>query len=139
MNHRLFAYGTLQLPEITKKVAGVQFETQAAVLHGFRCGLVERADFPGIVPCRESQVQGLLLSGLCPDHLVKLDLYEGELYQRVRVAVETDPNTDERDVRRVDCWVYCIVPWARQRVSKTPWTAENYRSRNPKRRLTYRQ
>ncbi len=131
MINKLFVYGTLQLPELVEKIAGQQFPAQAARLKGYRCGLIERADFPGILPCEDSTVEGLLLNGLNSGHLIKLDQYEGELYQRIKVPVET--GTDQ-----CHAWVYCIVPWARYRVSFTSWSMEWYRSRGKKCRLTYR-
>ena len=62
--------------------------------------------------------------------LLKLDEYEGELYRRQRVEVESNGAQM--------CWVYVIAPWAHQRVSDTPWTIEWYRTHGSKGRLTYR-
>ena len=131
MISKLFVYGTLQLPEIIEKIAGQQFPAQTAYLSGYRCGLIERADFPGILPCENSTVSGLLLNGLTCAQLDKLDEYEGELYQRIKVPVST--GTDQ-----CNAWVYCIAPWARHRVSSTRWSIEWYRSLGKKYRLTYR-
>lgn len=127
---KLFVYGTLQLPEVTEKILGQRFPAQAAQLRGYRCGLIERADFPGILPSSNSVVEGQLLSGLTAGQLVKLDQYEGELYQRIKVAVAVGSES-------CTAWVYCIAPWARHRVSSTLWTVDWYRSRSPKCRLTY--
>ena len=131
MIKKLFVYGTLQLPEITQRVVGCEFETLPAVLSGYRCGLVQRADFPGIVPCAESVVKGALLHDLSPQQIACLDRYEGELYQRIQVHVKVDAEFEL-------AWVYSIVPWARGRVSKIPWSIGWYRTQSRKPRLTYR-
>lgn len=128
--HRLFAYGTLQLPERLQALIGRVPPGIPAQLAGFRCGLVARADFPGIVPCHDSAVSGLLLAGLSDGELETLDAYEGELYQRVSVQVQTSDGPHS-------AWVYQIAPWARNRVTQEPWTIEAYRVLNGRTRLTY--
>lgn len=128
--HRLFAYGTLQLPKRLQALIDRVPPGISAQLDGFRCGLVARADFPGIVPCQDSTVSGLLLAGLSARELDTLDAYEGELYQRISVLVQTREGSHA-------AWVYQIVPWARNRVTHEPWTIEGYRTLNGKTRLTY--
>lgn len=127
--HRLFAYGTLQLPERLQALIGRVPPMSPARLREYRSGLVERADFPGLVPCADAVTEGMLLTGITESELQVLDEYEGELYRRILVHVEAGREP-------VDTWVYIIVPWARRRVTTTPWTLERYRS--GKRRLTYR-
>ncbi len=128
--HRLFAYGTLQLPERLQALIGRVPPGIPAQLAGFRCGLVARADFPGLVPSADSTTAGLLLAGLTADELQKLDAYEGELYQRVAVHVQTAEGL-------FSTWVYQIAPWARSRVTHELWTIEGYRALNGRTRLTY--
>lgn len=128
--HRLFAYGTLQLPERLQTLIGRVPPGISAQLERFRCGLVVRADFPGIVPCHDASVRGLLLAGLSAYELDSLDAYEGELYQRICVQVKTGEGSHS-------AWVYQIVPWARNRVTHEPWTIEGYRALNGRTRLTY--
>ena len=130
MQHRLFVYGTLQIPERVKQIIGRAVCGEPATLDGYRCGLVERADFPGIVPEQSSQVQGQVLFGLTQPELALLDQYEGELYQRIRVNVQHN--------QQLVCWVYTMMPWAYARVTKEPWTIQWYQGQKGKVRLTYR-
>lgn len=122
MQHALFVYGTLQLPEKLQNLLGKTPSMTPATLSGYRAGVVARADFPGIVPARGHRVTGQLLSRLQQDDLIRLDRYEGELYHRIRVAVDCGGVP-------VSAWVYCIVPWARDRVTGQPWTIEWYQAR----------
>lgn len=130
MRHGLFVYGTLQLPEKLQSLLGRVPSLEPATLHGYRCGLVARADFPGIVPQPDSIVNGQVLAPLDQFELEILDQYEGELYQRLRATVMT-----ARGPAKV--WVYAIVPWARGRVTQQVWTVEAYRARKQP-RWTYR-
>ena len=134
MEHALFAYGTLQLPEVMEKILGRSVQGAPAVLMDYRSGLVARANFPGIVPHLGEAVSGTRLTGFTLDDLQALDLYEGELYRRIRVNVcmQDTPNVLKQS------WVYCMAPWAHSRVTNTPWTIEWYREFGVKGRLTYR-
>ena len=134
MEHALFAYGTLQLPEVMEKILGRSVDGVPAVLKDYRCGLVARANFPGIVPQQGSTVMGMRLSGFSQNDLQALDVYEGELYRRIRVNV----SLEEAPIPEKQSWVYCMAPWAYARVTSTPWTIEWYRQFGAKGRLTYR-
>ncbi|MEZ5504849.1 MAG: gamma-glutamylcyclotransferase family protein [Gammaproteobacteria bacterium] len=130
MRHGLFVYGTLQLPEKLQSLLGRVPSLEPATLHGYRCGLVARADFPGIVPQPDSVVNCQVLAPLTQAELELLDQYEGELYQRLRVTVVADRGP-------VTVWVYAIAPWAWGRVTDQAWTVEAYRARKQP-RWTYR-
>ena len=130
MRHRLFVYGTLQLPERVHEIIGRTLSGPPALLPDYRCGLVARADFPGIVPSATESTPGCLLSGLTQRELSLLDDYEGELYRRVNVTVKVDG-------KPVRAWVYVIVAWAWERVTGERWTIHDYRNRTRKTRFTY--
>lgn len=134
MMQSLFAYGTLQLPEILERVIGRHVQGIPATLADYRSGLVARANFPGIVPKSGSIVEGSLITGFSPHEIQLLDQYEGELYRRILVTVLTQ----DTDAHPKQCWVYVIVPWAKTRVTETPWTIQWYREQGAKGRLTYR-
>lgn len=133
MQHSLFAYGTLQLPEITERVIGRELQGDPAYLDGYRCGLISRANFPGVVRDAGSTVSGKLLYGVTQQELELFDAYEGELYRRVWVDV-----TLGECGAQAQCWVYLIAAWAQARVTNTPWTIQWYRQQGMKGRLTYR-
>ncbi len=131
MKHTLFAYGTLQLPEKLQQIIGRTVNAEPAVLKGYRCGLVARANFPGIVASKQGQVEGMVLFNLGFKDFQLLDHYEGELYQRVMVSVLHNETPTQ-------CWAYTIVPWAHSRVTDKPWSIDWYRMHGAKGRLTYR-
>jgi len=133
MQQDLFVYGTLQVPDVTRRLIGRVISGQPATLSGYRCGVVARADFPGIVPQVGATVPGQLLLNLSVEEIRQLDRYEGELYRRVEVSVQLQASGAQRR-----CWVYMITGWARHRVTETPWTMEWYQQRTRNRRLTYR-
>lgn len=84
---RLFAYGTLQVPEVLQAVIGGQRDGTPAQLPGFRRFCVPGKPYPAIVADASSCVPGLLFEGLSAADLQLLDYYEGELYERRELLV----------------------------------------------------
>jgi len=82
---------------------------QPAILHGYRRHRVQGADYPGIVPVTENEVNnpassasssartsvlGTLVSGLTDGDVYRLDLFEGGEYARRNVIVRKLHNSD---------------------------------------------
>lgn len=128
-NHRLFVYGTLQLPERVHEVIGRTLAGIPAQLDGYRCGRVARTDFPGIAPDVSGRAPGQLLSGLTATELTLLDDYEGELYHRILVSVTLIPVNHIPGDDPITAWTYVIAPWARALVTQQHWTIGWYRQR----------
>jgi gamma-glutamylcyclotransferase (GGCT)/AIG2-like uncharacterized protein YtfP len=83
----LFAYGTLQFPNIMRKVTGRVFAGQAARLEHYRRHCLQGQDFPGIAPLQGGVVEGLLFAAVDGESLAKLDAYEGDFYRRESLQV----------------------------------------------------
>lgn len=84
---RLFAYGTLQIPEVLQAVIGGERRGTPALLSGFRRFCVPGKPYPAIVAEPGAAVPGLLYAGLSAAELELLDYYEGELYERRQLTV----------------------------------------------------
>jgi len=87
--HNLFAYGTLQLPEVMLAVAGRTFPAHAARLRDFSRHRLRGKSFPGIRPAPGAAVDGLLFVGLDAQTQRRLDEFEDSFYRRETVAVTT--------------------------------------------------
>ena len=112
---RLFCYGTLMVPEIMRRVTGGHFEAIEASLDDYGCYIVQGQPFPGIVREAGAVTQGLLYAGVGDRFLRRLDRYEGELYERVRVCA-----TDAAG-RSLQAWAYVIAPVSRGLLSDRAW------------------
>jgi len=86
----LFAYGTLQLPDILHAVVGERWHGRAAVLDGYACYRIRGKPYPAIVVEPTGSVSGLLYSDVGAPELERLDRYEGELYERRTLGVRVD-------------------------------------------------
>lgn len=85
--HNLFAYGTLQHPSIITYVIGRVPHKMAARLPDYVRYRIRDADYPGIFPKKDCEVDGCLFSGITEGELVLLDRYESDLYERRIVNV----------------------------------------------------
>ena len=85
----LFAYGTLQFPEVVSAITHQAFEWEEAVLSGFKCRTLQGQLFPAIIRDPKSTAQGRVLFDL-PDEVIKeIDVFEEDFYQREEVTVIT--------------------------------------------------
>lgn len=95
-----FFYGTLMAPQVLHRVchgssspsnpiyASHNLKTTPAILHNFRRHKVRHADYPAILPISGSTVRGTFVSGLTDADIWRLDLFEGDEYERRGVRVK---------------------------------------------------
>ncbi|KAK3200847.1 hypothetical protein GRF29_213g119578 [Pseudopithomyces chartarum] len=98
MSHTLFFYGTLMAPPVLHRVIWNQttpptpahaslLHIRPAILHAFQRRQVRDADYPAIVPSPSASVRGTLVTGLTDGDVWRLDIFEGDMYERVGVGV----------------------------------------------------
>src|SRR3954470_393084 len=83
----LFAYGTLQLPEILEAVVAGRWQGTPALLQGYARYRLRGKPYPAIVPEPGGNVAGLVYPGVGAAELEQLDRYEGDLYERHTLGV----------------------------------------------------
>lgn len=94
----LFVYGTLCFSEITEKLTGKNFQTECAVLKGYRRRRVAGADYPAIVVDSQSEVDGIILKDVDKRSLAIISFYEGEYYSIKRLKVTINNQLTEVSV-----------------------------------------
>jgi gamma-glutamylcyclotransferase (GGCT)/AIG2-like uncharacterized protein YtfP len=107
MIEHLFVYGSLAPGQANEQVLG---DIAGSWQTGFVTGTLHQAGwgaalgYPGLVPGDDGQsIRGSLLSSdRLRDHWARLDAFEGEAYERVRVSVRLE------DGRTVDASVYAL-------------------------------
>lgn len=102
--HTAFFYGTLMAPEVLHRVchgsrspsnpiyATHNLEIKPAKLPGYRRHRVKNADYPAILPHQNAipgdnsnVVRGTCVTGLTDADVWRLDIFEGDEYERVKV------------------------------------------------------
>ncbi|HSG89652.1 MAG TPA: gamma-glutamylcyclotransferase family protein [Pseudomonadales bacterium] len=127
----LFAYGTLQFPDILGALCGQRVAGEPALLPGHRRqglrGLVYPAVLPTVVPMAGAQVQGVLYRGLTRRALRFVAAFERGEY-RSAVAVVTTGSGE-----RVPARYYVAAAPARRLLDGVDWDpryfAERHRAR----------
>jgi gamma-glutamylcyclotransferase (GGCT)/AIG2-like uncharacterized protein YtfP len=117
---RVFAYGTLIFPEVMRAVTGRTFEAEPAVLPGYRRRRIEARTYPGIVEVSEEFTEGRLYRNVDEATLARLDVFEGELYERLRLRVTLEGG------EALEAWGYVVAARYEHRVSREAWDAEDF-------------
>ncbi|KAF2113659.1 AIG2-like family-domain-containing protein [Lophiotrema nucula] len=106
MSHTAFFYGTLMAPQVLHRVIWgntnppqIQkdiLHIRPAILHKFRRHKVRFADYPAIVPANSTgSVRGTLVTGLTDGDIWRLDIFEGDEYERIKVKVRVLEQKEE--------------------------------------------
>lgn len=119
-HHRLFCYGTLQIPEVLEAVIGNPLRGIRAVLPGYAAYQVRRAEYPGLVRSPGNMTSGRLYHQVTPMELNVLDRFEGRLYQRQSHVVVKDSG------QRIQAWVYMVIPGRQKQVTTKPWHLDRF-------------
>jgi gamma-glutamylcyclotransferase (GGCT)/AIG2-like uncharacterized protein YtfP len=121
---RLFAYGTLMLPEVMEIVAGCRGAAQPALLLGHRRRLLRGAVYPVLLPAAAESVAGVLWEGLDAGALARIDRFEDAIYERTlrRVALA---GGEEREA-----FVYLLSPAHHALASAEEWDEAAFRARH---------
>ena len=116
----LFAYGTLMDADIMTEVSGGRFRSRKATLAGYVRKTVRGEVYPAIIRQADSCVDGMVYFDVSSQAFERLDIYEGELYDRQRVVVACD------DGESVTAWTYVIAASEAHRLSTDDWSFENF-------------
>lgn len=120
----LFAYGTLQCPELFRAVVGAELPAEEAVLTGHRREGVAGAAYPGIVPDADAEVPGRLYRNVPRRLLPFLDAFEGAEYERRTLPVRVG------DGRTAPALVYRLEARTARRLDGRPWDLATFRARH---------
>ena len=120
MTNRLFCYGTLQIPEVMKAVTGQTYHGVNARLPGYAIYRVKDAEYPGVIDAPDHETSGVLYRGLSDEDLAVLDLFEGELYERRLLEVNSE------DGKSYHAWVYVICPKNRAYLTRETWHLKTF-------------
>ena len=83
----LFAYGSLQLGNVFEAVTRQSLTGAPATLEGFQRTKLKGFGFPAIIPASGMQTPGLIYSGLLEEAWHRLDAFEDDFYERLRVII----------------------------------------------------
>lgn len=116
----LFTYGSLMCSDIMLHAAGQQTNFAKATLKNFFCSKIRDREYPGIIPQAGTIVSGVLYYNLESEAIRRLDVFEGEMYQRQNVDIST--NKDES----TKAMAYVIKPQHVDLLTGEEWNFEDF-------------
>lgn len=84
---QVFTYGSLMFDAVWNRVVRQRHVAQRARLHGYCRHALSGRDYPGIVAAPGQSVDGVLWQDVSQADLARLDIFEGDEYRRITVAV----------------------------------------------------
>ena len=113
----VFAYGTLQFPQVVHAVTGRHFDTCPGRLEGYARYRLTTVDYPGVIPESGAITEGAILLDVDSHSLRRINDYEGRLYRFIELPVVL-PNGCV-----IDAGVYVIAHRYRRRIIKQTWSS----------------
>ena len=111
----LFTYGSLMCEDIMAEVADVRLRYTPAILPGYRRFLVKDEQYPGVVAETAGVVAGRVYHDITPEGWLRLDRFEGEMYDRRPVSVRYENGSHAL----VQCYIF--RPEFSHRLTATEW------------------
>ncbi|PID71532.1 MAG: hypothetical protein CSB34_07005 [Desulfobulbus propionicus] len=119
-NISLFCYGTLQSPLVMKAVTGKAYEGQEATLNNWARYRVQSTEYPGIKLEDDCSVCGKVYWGIDEEDMEKLDAFEGDKYDRIKVSVSFIDGTT------TEAWTYAFKDEYLEHLSTDPWDFDRF-------------
>jgi len=116
----IFTYGSLMFPSVMKAVTGREFPARRANVKNLARFKVKGESYPGLTPLDGAVTEGVLYIGVDVLSVRRLDDFEGEVYERAEVPV----NTPDGESLTAHC--YIIKAQYRGRLSSEPWDPEHF-------------
>ena len=122
----IFTYGTLMIPEVMAAVTTHKFRSTGAILKGYARFTVKGESYPGIIPVTDAATEGIIYFDVDELSLRRLDAFEGDLYQRIQIQVET------KGIEILKADTYVIKPKFRSHLSSLEWNMKEFAQKHLK-------
>ncbi len=120
MDMNIFTYGTLMIADVMYAVTTRKFRFVEAILRGYARFTVKGESYPGIIPVTDAVTEGIIYFDVDELSLERLDEFEGDLYQRTPILVETVGE------EILNAETYVIKPEHRNYMSSKGWDVNKF-------------
>jgi gamma-glutamylcyclotransferase (GGCT)/AIG2-like uncharacterized protein YtfP len=121
MSYSLFTYGSLMFPQVWHQLVPQTRPSHPAFLTKFSRRLILLDTYPLLIEDANGGILGTVYSQLSGSDLERLDYFEGEIYQRVTVAVHTEQGIKP-------CQTYIPKPQYRCLAMQDYWRGDIFRA-----------
>ena len=119
MQHPVFLYGTLMIPQVMDAVSGTVYSSRPADLPGYRRVLIRDEVYPAIVPDPDSTVSGHCME-VDSNTLALFDTYEGPIYEREKLSIFMSQGRESL------AHTYLVRPAFRYLLTNQPWDPDQF-------------
>ena len=116
----IFTYGTLMIADVMYAVTTREFRFVDAILRGYARFTVKGESYPGIIPVTDAVTAGIIYFDVDELSLERLDEFEGDLYQRTPILVETVGE------EILNAETYVVKPEYRDYLSTNGWDVNKF-------------
>ena len=116
----IFTYGSLMCVDIMFRAAGCKSDYTQATLNNFYRSKMHNLEYPGIIAQTDAVVAGVLYFDLSVKAINRLDLFEGEMYQRQEVEVNLEKQG------QATAMTYVIKPQYKHLLTNTEWSFNEF-------------
>ncbi|MBB5185875.1 gamma-glutamylcyclotransferase (GGCT)/AIG2-like uncharacterized protein YtfP [Zhongshania antarctica] len=116
----VFTYGSLMCADIMATVSGVSALSESALLRNYRRYAVLDEDYPALIAEAGAETHGLLYRNISDEGLRRLDVFEGDYYQRCELVVAL------LDGCQVSAQTYVFRADYRHLIADWPWSFEHF-------------
>ncbi len=117
----VMTYGTLMVPEIMREVSGCLLESVEVILDKYQRYAVRGEQYPGMIAAMAGQVEGILYLDVPPEAVVRLDIFEGDMYSREPVVVQS-----KKDGVVMEAMAYVVKETYAHTLSEETWDFHNF-------------
>jgi len=126
LDMKIFAYGTLLIPDVMYAVTARKFRFKNAILRGYARFTVKGEAFPGIIPVTNAVTEGIIYIDVDKWSLERLDAFEGDLYQRTPILAEI------KGGEIFNAEAYVVKPKFRNHLSSSEWNMKEFAQKHLK-------
>jgi len=116
----IFTYGSLMFPSVMRAVTEQEFPSLKARLRDYARYEVIGEAYPGLTPLEGAVTEGVLYLDVDVLSVRRLDDFEGPLYERTEIAVDTPEGES------LTAQTYVFKPQYRDRLSSDEWGAKHF-------------
>jgi gamma-glutamylcyclotransferase (GGCT)/AIG2-like uncharacterized protein YtfP len=114
----VLTYGSLMFEPVWSAVVTGQYSSRAVRVDGWQRYVIPGEDYPGAVLSAGSSMTAVIWEGVGAEDLARLDAFEGDQYERVRVLVDPESRP---------AWIYA---WRGARaLTSTLWDPDAFAQR----------
>ncbi len=108
------------IPEVMYAVTTRKFRFDNAILRDYARFTVKGESYPGIIPVTDVVTEGIIYFDVDELSLVRLDAFEGDLYQRTPLLAEMDGG------KIFNAEAYVVKPKLRNHLSSSEWNVMKF-------------